>query len=465
MKTNRRRFLTTLGATVSATLLGPSVFDFKLLAGSPFVRSDVGSMKATDPILTGYSTAIAAMQALPLTDVRNWTYQAGIHYGSTSPMTDWNMCQHGTEFFWAWHRMYLYWWERIVRKYSGNPNWALPYWNWTKQTKLPGPFRVVKSNLYTPNRDPNINNGTGSLPATDVAYTSPMSSDFSNLDYYSAQSAIEISPHNMVHGDVGGASGWMSYIDMAAQDPIFYLHHANIDRLWDLWLAQGGGRSDPTSDSTWTSQSYQFYDEDGNTQSMTPCDILNAAAQLNYEYEGEPSQVTQSCGTIPIWVFKYLVLLVVPFPPQPPIGPDPYTVQMSLANILPQLEGILSNSLQQVFLELDGVQTAKPPGAGWEVYVGLPAGVAPEPSSPFYVGKMGLFSRGVRSGNRNFEPATFRFNATNALKAVTAPGGDSAPISFFCKGIVVNGTQQPGQPQSDVTVKQARLVVQTRSRQ
>ncbi|MHB8217308.1 MAG: tyrosinase family protein [Candidatus Sulfotelmatobacter sp.] len=463
MKTSRRRFLTKLGATASFTLLSPSLFDFKLLAGSPFVRSDVGPMTATDPILTGYSTAIAAMQGLPANDVRNWTYQAGIHYGSTAPMADWNMCQHGTHFFWAWHRMYLYWWERIVRKYSGNPNWALPYWNWTANQKLPAPFRVVTSSLYTPNRDPNMNNGTGSLPATDVAYKLPLSSDFSNLDYYSAQSGIELSPHNVIHGDVGGFSGWMSYIDMAAQDPIFYLHHANIDRLWDLWLAQGGGRSDPTSDSTWTGQIYNFYDENGATVSMTPCDILNAAAQLNYQYEGEPAQVTQSCGTIPIWLFRYIILLVVPFPTSP-IGPDPYTVQMNLAN-LPGLPTILSNPLKQVLLELDGVQTQQPPGATWEVYVGLPAGVGPDPSSPFYVGKMGLFGRGVKSGSRNFQTATFRFNATNALKAVIASGSLNSPISFFCKGILVNGTQQPGQPRSDVTVTQGRLLVQTRSRQ
>jgi len=463
MKTNRRRFLSTLGATASATLLGPSIFDFKLLAGGPFVRSDVASLKATDPILTGYSTAVAAMQSLPKTDVRNWIYQAGIHYSPNPPMTDWDMCQHGTHFFWAWHRMYLYWWERIVRKYSGNADWALPYWNWTAHPKLPAPFRVVTSNLYTPNRDPNMNNGTGSLPATDVAYKLPLSSDFSNLDYYSAQSAVELSPHNVIHGDVGGASGWMAYIDMAAQDPIFYLHHANIDRLWDLWLAQGGGRSDPTGDSTWTGQVYNFYDENGAKVSMTPCDILNAAAQLNYEYAGEPAQVTQSCGTIPIWVFRYLVLLVIPFPPTP-IGPDPYIVQMNLAN-LPQLQTILSKPRKQVFLELDGVQTETPPGASWEVYVGLPAGVAPSPSLPFYVGKLGLFGRGVRSGNRHFQTATFRFNATNALKAILASGSEDAPIAFYCKGIEINGTQQAGRPQSDVTVTQGKLVVQTRSTQ
>ena len=466
MATNRRRFLTALGATASATLLGPSIFDFKVLGGTPFVRPNVAGLTATDPILTGYATAITAMQALTTSDQRSWTYQAAMHYtNSLSLMPNWDMCQHGTHFFWSWHRMYLYWWERIVRKFSGNPNWALPYWNWTANPHLPPPFRVVSSPLYTPNRDPNINNGTGSLPATDVAYKLPLSGDFSNLDYYLAQSAIEGSPHGMVHVDVGGFSGWMGSIPTAAQDPIFYLHHGNIDRLWNLWLAQGGGRSDPTSDSTWTTQVYHFYDENRNPVQMTPCDILNAAAQLNYEYQGEPTQVTQSCGTIPIWLFKYIALLVVPFP-QPPIGPDPYIVEMNVANILPQLEKVLSNSLQQVYLELDGVQTAKPPGAGWEVYVGLPAGVAADPSSPFYVGKLALFGKGVQSDfTHGFVPATLRFNATNALKNATATGNANVPISFFCKGIVVNGQQLAGRPQSDVTVTQARLIVQTRSRQ
>src|SRR5882757_8523801 len=123
MKSSRRRFLTTLGVTASATLLAPSVFDFKILAGSPFVRPDVGGLIATDPILLGYETAIAAMQALLPTDPCSWSFQAAIHATNTMPANAaWNKCQHGTHLFWAWHRMYLYWWERIVRHYSGNPN-------------------------------------------------------------------------------------------------------------------------------------------------------------------------------------------------------------------------------------------------------------------------------------------------------------------------------------------------------
>jgi len=463
MKTNRRRFLTTMGWTASATLLGPSVFDFKLLAGSPLVRPNVAGLSATGTILSGYKKAITAMQGLLPSNVHSWSYQAAIHYTTVTPLkADWDMCQHGTQFFWAWHRMYLYWWERIVRKYSGNPNWVLPYWNWTAHPTLPAPFQLAASPspLYTPNRDANINNGSGSLPAPDVSYTAP----FAELDYFTAQSMLEGTPHGAVHGDVGGFTGWMAYIDQAAQDPIFYLHHANIDRLWDLWLADGGGRSDPTSNATWTGKTFKFFDENGKSVSMTPCDILNAATQLNYKYAGEPAQVVQSCGGIPPWIFTYYVLLNIAFPPNP-IGPDPYIVSVDITNIERKLVTLLNNPLQEVFLELDGVQADLPPGCTWEVYVGLPAGVAPDPTSPFFVGKLALFGQGVKAGNRHFMPVKLRFHATKALATVVNSGGTSAPLSFFARGIVVNGQQQTGNPQADVTVASAVFRVQTRTRQ
>ncbi|KAI1794978.1 hypothetical protein LXA43DRAFT_1058946 [Ganoderma leucocontextum] len=42
--------------------------------------------------------------------------------------------------------------------------------------------------------------------------------------------------HDYVHGWIGGA-GHMGDVSMAAFDPIFYLHHANVDRLLSLWSA------------------------------------------------------------------------------------------------------------------------------------------------------------------------------------------------------------------------------------
>lgn len=213
MKTNRRRFLAAAGATASATLLAPSLFDFKLLAGSPFVRPDVAGLSNTDPIILGYQTAFTNMNALLPSDVRSWTYQAAIHYTtSLASNVAWDSCQHGTHLFWAWHRMYLYWWERIVRKYSGDSSWVLPYWNWTANRTLPPMFQITTSNLYTTHRDSHINNGTGSLPPADVDY----SAGFAELNYYDAQSSVEILPHDQVHVDIGG---WMASVPTAALGP------------------------------------------------------------------------------------------------------------------------------------------------------------------------------------------------------------------------------------------------------
>ena len=59
--------------------------------------------------------------------------------------------------------------------------------------------------------------------------------------------SIESLPHNVIHGVIGGVApgedpndwrnfGLMSMPMTAALDPIFWLHHANIDRLWSVWL-------------------------------------------------------------------------------------------------------------------------------------------------------------------------------------------------------------------------------------
>jgi tyrosinase len=66
---------------------------------------------------------------------------------------------------------------------------------------------------------------------------------------------IENNPHNLVHVYVGGSSpdgqtyGLMSDPGLAALDPIFYLHHANIDRMWAAWN-QNPANTNPT-DPNW----------------------------------------------------------------------------------------------------------------------------------------------------------------------------------------------------------------------
>lgn len=42
---------------------------------------------------------------------------------------------------------------------------------------------------------------------------------------------LESGPHNNVHGFTGGVMG----AHMSPVDPVFWLHHANLDRLWEIW--------------------------------------------------------------------------------------------------------------------------------------------------------------------------------------------------------------------------------------
>jgi tyrosinase len=51
--------------------------------------------------------------------------------------------------------------------------------------------------------------------------------------------------HNVVHGWVGGT---MNDIMVSPADPLFWMHHAEIDRIWSIWQAHpGNAGKGPTS--------------------------------------------------------------------------------------------------------------------------------------------------------------------------------------------------------------------------
>jgi hypothetical protein len=78
---------------------------------------------------------------------------------------------------------------------------------------------------------------------------------------------LEEEPHNLVHGNIGGGTGLMRSTTVAGRDPIFWLHHANIDRLWEVWrklpgsvelVDQVGIPADAVSE--WRTASFTFGD-------------------------------------------------------------------------------------------------------------------------------------------------------------------------------------------------------------
>eukprot|EP00250_Pteridium_aquilinum_P017985 c23884_g1_i1 orf=132-2228(-) len=69
------------------------------------------------------------------------------------------------------------------------------------------------------------------LPFSNHYWSEATHGDGSQFGHYSSLELV----HDLVHGIVGGLGGHMTYPELAAFDPIFFFHHANVDRLVALW--------------------------------------------------------------------------------------------------------------------------------------------------------------------------------------------------------------------------------------
>jgi tyrosinase len=278
----RRRFLVVAGASTAAAGFGCSQnraslqdnFNPRLIPAllKPVrVRPNVMSLDPNGPEMNAYRTAVSAMQGLPASDPLNWINQAEIHH---------NHCPHGFWFFLPWHRAYLYYFERICRKLSGNDEFMLPYWDWTTHPTLPPAFTQSGDVLNHPrDLDP-------STPIPDEFVGSAVMNNIYNITDFqtfgslpAGEGQLESVPHDHVHESVGGDMG---SVPTAARDPIFWLHHCNIDRVWWNWAARFG-HNDPT-DSVWLDKTYsEFFDESGNPATIKVSDVLDTHP-LGYVY-------------------------------------------------------------------------------------------------------------------------------------------------------------------------------------
>jgi hypothetical protein len=462
-KHSRRRFMITAGAAASAVIAGPTLLNVTRVLAAPVMRRSIGGLGASDPIITGYKAAVTAMKALPSTDQRSWSYQAAIH-GTHSGLakTAWNTCQHHNKYFWSWHRMYLHFFERIVRKYSGVSDWALPYWDYSSATQrqLPAVFRDNTSSLFVPNpnRPTAWNDGSASLPAVHVNTASGMS----QVAFYpGASSSLEGTPHDNVHVDIGSGIGWMGDVQAAAQDPVFYVHHANLDRLWNLWKAQGGGRVDPLSDAAWKNTPFTFFDENKTQVTLKGCDVLRAAAQLNYTYEGEPPQVNEFCLRIIFPPFVWQVVEIIRWPGPPvELGPGRVSIPIDIKALRQRMLSAASNADQTLVLKFDDVWADRLPGVVWEVYAGLPAGKEPDTESPFFLGTLSIFSTGVRMQGHESKAAEFSFTLDRAVTEALRTDSGKLEITLVPSGILINGKRSEPKVQGRVRINRVSIAIE-----
>jgi tyrosinase len=281
------------------------------------VRNSVYSLPAGDTTLDWYNKAVKELIGRPITNPTSWRYMAGVHGALTSVTRPsgaaafWDTCQHQTWFFFPWHRAYVTMFEAVVAdcvaKQGGPTDWALPYWNYSEDLatnpnarSLPPAF-VGKTrpdgtqNYLSSTRGTSLNlpDAWVSLKALNIkAFAGPPGGGAPGFGgpkdgpFHSGSinGALERAPHNAVHSAIGG---FMGDPDTAALDPIFWLHHANIDRLWEVWRNQVPGAN--WRDAGWMAQTFDFHDVAGNSLTFACKDLLDTTKIMHgYSYDSTP---------------------------------------------------------------------------------------------------------------------------------------------------------------------------------
>lgn len=217
----------------------------------------------------------------------------------------WGMCQHSDAAppnnnmqFFTWHRMYLKYYERTLRKASGDPNFTLPYWNYYDETgpggngiALPTLVRGTTTGpMYDKFRTPGLNTNTNAIDET--WGSNEQAFDFTDFQNFSF--TLEQQPHGQMHcgAGFGCQAPDMGIVPVAGLDPVFYMHHANIDRLFQCWLVRkANGRpitlawaqANLGMPQSWFDQRWFFVDETGASVSMTVAELFQPGG-IDYTY-------------------------------------------------------------------------------------------------------------------------------------------------------------------------------------
>jgi hypothetical protein len=110
-----------------------------------------------------------------------------------------------------------------------------------------------------------------------------------NPGQWHGRNRLEGIPHTAVHNYIGGEAtngslGDMTQLSTAANDPLFYAHHANLDRLWENWRSDPLRRSSEPSVGAFLEQRFPFRWLDGTVITVSVSDTLDTR-RLGYTYD------------------------------------------------------------------------------------------------------------------------------------------------------------------------------------
>lgn len=179
--------------------------------------------------------------------------------------------------FLPWHRAFVLEFERELQKIK--PSVALPYWDldaasqnifttafmgrtvgpgqtlpegtvefdsanpllsWSMPAGFPVPGSAIIRGSENDQSQASVDSAADStvLAPSEYFETAAIVQPFNMqtwTQYITFFSSMELTSHDPAHGWVGGADGWMGSPATAVGDPVFFLLHGNVDRLWAAW--------------------------------------------------------------------------------------------------------------------------------------------------------------------------------------------------------------------------------------
>lgn len=295
---SRRWFIQEIGRDAAALLLPvalPSMLSGQVCAppgstANPVAwQRDCRSIQARRPASTLTSSQLAKLKAAykamrdlatsDPADPRGFGHQTNIHCHNCGGGGS-SIQVHGTLRFLPWHRAYLYFHEQILGKLITDPEFRLPYWDWENPS-----HRAIPSGYNSPNNATNpLFNSTRSMGPGDLLHptSGQPATALSEANFNDFSSEIEGAPHGSVHVEVGGDMGGF---DLAARDPIFYAHHANVDKVWSDWMKADASHTAPAT-AAWQNQTSGFFNQNKVWQTIRNIDTVDHEAKLRYIYAG-----------------------------------------------------------------------------------------------------------------------------------------------------------------------------------
>jgi tyrosinase len=442
------------------------------------MRQDIRTFSKNPQNVDKLRRAVSTLQSRGFDDQTGWFNMAGIHgFPANDPNANkvpdairalYGQCHRDDYLFFLWHRAYVSAMERLMQAAIDDPTFRLPYWDWYSDPKLPEIFRsefvdaqkTARNPLYVKDRNRRANNG-------DNVWTPLIETDFNESDFSNFQNNLDFTEHGEIHMAVGTHSN-MGDPSTAARDPIFWLHHADIDRLLVVWLKRDlAAHRVPNTFPSWIANIYRFPTPNGGgvaTPSVEDLALASVSA-LGYEYENtngpelpsptvpaRPVTVQSTAGRagvmgagVEAFAVKKSILVGAGATVDLP-------VPSAAANKFMLLESKEPESLQAVNIVLSDVRVLSMPTGvlSYRVYLNLPkkAGHA-ENFRDYYLGNISLFALTGAEHEHQGEkkPTEIKFSATKNIEKITKETAEApAQISVSVVPVLAPDTTPPAQP-------------------